>query len=489
MILRRIMPFNKSKQPIAKYHRNKLSLLDNFKKIKTRDMFWKIFLAICCFTPVAILAQGTIKIASGTNFKVNGGAIITLDNMHLENDGDLSLTAGDGTFGFTGNLNTNISGSSMPLFDVMKIAKQVGSELTLLRNISVMSFIEFNSGLFNLNTNNILLHPTAYLAGESETSRITGTNGGFIEITSNLNAPVSQNPGNLGAIITSSQNPGSTIIRRGHMAQPVGNQNSINRYFDIIPTNNASLNFTLRFHYFDAELNGRDENTILLWKSPDNVNWEEIGFDTRNTTSNYVEKTGIADFSRWTLQLPSGALPVVFTLINARCENGKIIISWKTAQEFNSRRFDIERSTNGQDWIIIGTVPAAGNSTIERNYLFVDANPLAGGALYRIAEYDVNSRVMYTTVIRSSCEGKEDIDIWPNRVQDLAWLNINISIQTSAILRLFDAKGSLVFAKRMDLMPGAKQFSVPMIMLARGIYELKVEYGIGKTKTFKLVKH
>src|SRR5687767_2295181 len=95
----------------------------------------------------------------------------------------------------------------------MEIAKQVGSELKLQRNISVVSFIEFNSGLFNLNNNNILLQPTAYLAGESETSRVTGTNGGFIEITSNLNAPVFQNPGNLGAIITSSQYPGSKIGR------------------------------------------------------------------------------------------------------------------------------------------------------------------------------------------------------------------------------------------------------------------------------------
>ena len=450
-------------------------------------MIRKILLATCCFAPVAILAQGSFKISSGTTLKLSGGAVIILDNMHLENDGDLSLAAGDGTFWFTGNLNTNISGTSLPLFDMMEIAKEGGAELTLQRNISVVSIIEFNSGLFNLNNNNILLQPTAYLMGESETSRITGTNGGFIEITSNLNAPASQNPGNLGAIITSLQNMGSTIIRRGHMAQLVGNQNAINRYFDIIPTSNSSLNATLRFHYFDAELNGRDENTVFLWKSPDNVNWFEIGFDSRNTTSNYVEKMGIADFSRWTLQSPSGALPVVFTLLNARCENGKIIISWKTAQEFNSSRFDIERSINGRDWTVIGTVPASGNSTTERSYLFIDTNP--GASMYRIAEYDINSRVMYTTIIRSSCEGKDFINIWPNPVQDLAWLNINISVPSSAIVKLYDAKGSLVLVKRTVLMPGANQFPVPMKMLARGMFELKVEYGTGKMKTFKMVKY
>jgi type IX secretion system substrate protein len=450
-------------------------------------MFRKILLVTCCIAPVTLLAQGSFKISSATTLKLTGGAIITLDNMHLENDGDLSLTAGDGTFWFTGNLNTDISGSSLPLFDIMEIAKSGGAELSLQRSISVVSVIGFNSGLFNLNNNNILLQPTAYLTGESETSRITGINGGFIEITNNLNAPVSQNPGNLGAMITSLQNLGSTIIRRGHMAQVVGNQNATNRYFDIIPTSNSSLNAVLRFHYFDAELNGGDENNLVLWKSADNVNWNEIGFDTRNTTTNYVEKTGIADFSRWSLQSPSGALPVIFTLLNARCENGKIIISWKTAQEFNSSRFGIERSINGRDWTVIGTVAASGNSTIESNYQFMDANP--GAFMYRIAEYDINGRVMYTTIIRSSCEGKDVINIWPNPVQDLAWLNINISVASSAIVRLYDAKGSLVLVKRTVLMPGANQFPVPMKKLAQGMYELKVEYGTGKMKTFKLVKY
>lgn len=140
---------------------------------------------------------------------------------------------------------------------------------------------------------------------ESETSRITGDNGGVVTITQTLNAPSLVNPGNLGAIITSAQNFGSTVIRRGHQAQPVINQFSVKRYFDINPANNSSLNATLRFGYFDAEMNGLDENSVVLWKSPDNINWNEAGVDSRSTTTNYIEKTGITDFSRWTLTTPA----------------------------------------------------------------------------------------------------------------------------------------------------------------------------------------
>jgi hypothetical protein len=60
--------------------------------------------------------------------------------------------------------------------------------------------------LLDLNNNNILLDPGANLAGESENTRIIGANGGFVEITQNLNAPLAANPGNLGTAVTSTAN-------------------------------------------------------------------------------------------------------------------------------------------------------------------------------------------------------------------------------------------------------------------------------------------
>lgn len=452
-------------------------------------MLRRIFIIAYCLAPFSIMAQGTIKISPGATLKLTDGVVVTLDNMHLENNGTLTLGAGDGIFRFTGNATTNILGSSLPLFDAMEIAKTGGADLQLQRNISVVSAINFISGLFDLNNNNILLQSTALLNGESESSRITGLNGGFVEITKNLNAPVSENPGNMGAVVNSAQNLGSTLIRRGHVAQNVGGQIAINRYFDITPVNNSGLNANLRFQYFDAEMNGNDENSVVLWKSPDNTTWSEIGFDSRNTAGNYVEKTGIAGFSRWTLQQPSGALPVIFTFINARCENGKIIITWKTAQEINSSRFDIERSVNGRDWTVLGTVQSSGNSSIEKSYVFVDANPFSSSGMYRIAEYDLNGRVMYTTVIYSSCGDNDNINVWPNPVQDMAWLNINMAAPSAAIVKLYDARGSLILSRKTALLPGSNQVVVPMQMLSQGIYELRVEYGMGKVRTFKLVKH
>lgn len=235
-------------------------------------MFRNILFTLFFFAPAVVMGQSTFKVSAGATLKLTGGVVITLENMHLDNDGDITLAAGNGSFRFSGNTTTNILGGNMPLFDDVQIAKSGAAQLTLQRNISTVSGISFSSGLLNLNNNNIFLQPAALLNGESETSRITGTNGGYVEISRTLNAPAFENPGNLGAVFSSSQNFGSTIVRRGHIAQTIPPGNSVNRYFDIMPTNNAALNATLRFLYLDAELNGANENFSLLWKSTDNIN-------------------------------------------------------------------------------------------------------------------------------------------------------------------------------------------------------------------------
>ncbi|HEY0066050.1 MAG TPA: hypothetical protein VGB46_01765, partial [Flavisolibacter sp.] len=167
------------------------------------------------------------------------------------------------------------------------------------------------------------------------------------------------------------------------------NGRSILRYYDVSPANNSSLNATLRFLYFDAELNGLDEAALGLWRSTTNVNWTYIGFDSRDASSNYVEKAGIASFSRWTLSTPAGALPLNFTTVNAACLNGTVRVSWSTSAEQLVSRFDIERTTGANDWTVAGSVAAAGAGN--NSYTFNDPAP-PQNAVYRVVDYDIDGR-------------------------------------------------------------------------------------------------
>lgn len=263
----------------------------------------KILLSLLCFTLAAANALSQLR-NNNTNIVMTTGSYLVLNDIGFVNNGVFTQSAG--VVRMTGVANSTITGTIKPQFYTLEIAKTGIAETQLFINLDIAKEVSFISGLLNLNNRNIFLLGTAVIKGETETRRIIGANGGYVEVNAALNAPANANPGNLGAFITSTKNFGNTIIRRGHQSQVVGggNSNSLLRYYDVIPTNNIDLNAALRFQYLDAELNGIDEGNAILFKKVNNVVWTNQGFTTRSTTANYVLKTAIADFFRWTVSAP-----------------------------------------------------------------------------------------------------------------------------------------------------------------------------------------
>ncbi|QEC44587.1 T9SS type A sorting domain-containing protein [Pseudobacter ginsenosidimutans] len=448
-----------------------------------------LLISIVCLT--VSFTQAQLKVQSGATISCTGGAVITLNNTDLDNDGAISLAAGQGTIIFNGNSNNSISGISVPLFDKLQIAKTGNAKLILQQGIEIGSAINFISGIIDLNAQHILLQPDALLDGESETSYLTGTNGGYVQITSVLNAPSSANPGNLGAVISSAANLGNTVISRGHVSQTnaSGAGNSILRYYDITPANNVSLNATLQLNYFDAELNGLDENSLVLWKSTDNINWSSQGNDTRNTTNNYVSKTGLNDFSRWTLSSPGNPLPLKWVSFNTRCINGGTRITWKTQEEQNTASFVVRRSTDGFSWTAIGTISAAGNSQAISSYSYTDPQSPSATSYYQIMQRDLDGSQSYSPVLISRCGQPESIKVYPNPVQTNCWVSIQSETAGAATLRLYDSRGALMYGKTVAVQTGNNQFALLLNGLPTGNYVLVITWSDGKVKVVKIEKN
>jgi hypothetical protein len=449
------------------------------------------FVLVLFFLPAAF-AQAQLTIQNGATLSTGGNAVITLQDIDLINNGGINQQAGDGRFVFTGTGNNTLSGNGSFVFDRLEIAKISPAKLSLSQNIDIAGGIDFTSGLIDLNGQVISLQPTALLNGENQDSRTTTNNGGYVEITSTLNAPVAVNPGNLGAVISSSQNLGNTIVRRGNTPQtnvgPAGR--SIFRYYDIIPANDAALNATLRINYTDADLNGLDETTLVLWKSTDTVNWTNEGFSTRDATADYVEQTGIADFSRWTLSSISNPLPLLFTSFTAKCMDGYALIDWTTAQEENTSRFDVQKSVDGTQWQTISSVGAAGNSSIEKDYYYKDLSSSAGNSFYRIAEYDLNGSETFTAVVSVDCNIDNNIvNFSPNPVKDLLWLSFNVLSPTAVKTAIYDSKGALVRQQINSAGAGENRFSINVNGLAPGVYFLEMRWtGGNKVQVMRVLK-
>jgi len=413
---------------------------------------------------------------------MNPGTRLVLDNLSLQNNGMFHQIAG--TVLFTGKTNTFISGSSAPVFYNLQLDKPSAS-LQLQTGIRVNNQLQFTNGLLHLNGNNIVLVPTALLTGENETSYIAAVSGGYVEITKTLNAPSAENPGNLGLVISSPQNLGPVTIRRGQSLLGIAAGNgSILRYFDVSPSNNTGLNATLRFQYLDAELNGLNENDLTTWTSNNNAGWTSLGEASRNTAGNYVEQTGINSFSRFTLALPSAK----WSSFNTECTGSEVRIRWKSEVD-QTASFTVRRSTDSRNWTIIGTVPASGKRTASPDYYFVDSQAPSGTVYYQVQQNNPDDRPRLSPVLQNNCGRQEELNVFPNPVQQNCWVQVRSENTTAIVLRIYDHKGALVQQKREIIQKGNNQFELSMMHLAAGTYALIISWTDGKTKMKRLEKY
>ncbi|RYG29015.1 MAG: hypothetical protein EOO01_38860, partial [Chitinophagaceae bacterium] len=187
---------------------------------------------------ICLHASAQVYIAPSTHFVVVGNAQVTMQDVGLLSEG--VVHAGNGTFRFSGTSDVNIGGSAPMLLNDFHLNKTSSAIVSILQNLSVSNRVIFEGGLLNLGVRNLDLGTTGSLVNESEVSRIYSNESGEVVARRTLNAPQQENPGALGAFITSSEDMGEVIIKRGHLSQTNGNGqgNSILRYYEIVPANN-----------------------------------------------------------------------------------------------------------------------------------------------------------------------------------------------------------------------------------------------------------
>ncbi len=419
------------------------------------------------------IAQGSLKVGSGTHMVVNGEPNIVVQEMSWVNDG--TFTADSSTVRFTGTGVDSIAGASISSFYAVVIDKTTDS-LLMKQDMAVEDTLYFLTGYLNLNGQEVTLGTAqGGLSGESETSRTVGPNGGEVVKVLVLNAPSGENPGNLGAILTTPDNLGTTTIRRGHTAQSLPGGNSINRYYEIDPQNNSGLNASLRLSYFDAELNGISETDLELFRSDNSGStWNASGFATRDAVANYIQQSGLDQMGRWTASTLS-AFPVEWLGFDAWPKAGQVQTQWLTATEINNDYFVVERSQDGEAFEPFATVPAVGNSQTVQVYDALDPNPYQGFSYYRVKQVDLDGSHSYTQQVEVFFESEFQMSLYPNPAENQAWLALDWEGRGTVHIEFLDARGRVVQTQDQMLVPGPNQLPLDVSQLTEGSYAIKVQ--------------
>lgn len=252
-------------------------------------------------------AHAQLYIGEGALLQAGTAAvsILSIHSGDFINDGAFNAGSSEVYFISTAGENPSISGSSPTAFDNLYV--NTGAQDLILEQDIDANIVGFISGRFDLNGNDVML--SGNIIDENDSRHFIGSNGGSIIHQTSLNAPGGENPGNLGATISSAANLGEVTIRRTHVSAVNDGGESIARRYTIAPANNSGLNATLRFSYLSHELNDLEENELELWENSGS-GWSLEGASSRDASANWVELSGINSFAEWTAATP-GFTPVI----------------------------------------------------------------------------------------------------------------------------------------------------------------------------------
>ncbi len=185
----------------------------------------------------------------------------------------------------------------------------------------------------------------------------------------------------------------------------------------------------------------------------------------------------------------NGTLPVELINFSANTFNGTSQLKWATASEINNSHFNVERSVDGMNFEMIGTVIGNGNSQQIIEYAYSDNHlPRQSAVLfYRLNQFDFDGKNEYSNVIKvENLKELDGIKVFPNPTTGELLLNINQLETEEFVLELSNLAGKVVITKTYSELTNLVQLDIAE--MEKGVYILKVSSDSFK-KYFRIVKN
>lgn len=170
---------------------------------------------------------------------------------------------------------------------------------------------------------------------------------------------------------------------------PSGIQKVSPFFWKVIPTQAQFLNVSVLAPILS--FSGVSNPLTLCWlkRASSGAAWTNIGGVING--SNLVSTVMFSSFSEFaigTTDSNSNPLPVELTSFYSRVKNNQVMLRWATATEHNSAGFELQRSSDNQNWQKVVFIQAAGNSNSVKEYSYKDANMKSGTYKYRLKMLD-----------------------------------------------------------------------------------------------------
>ncbi len=222
----------------------------------------------------------------------------------------------------------------------------------------------------------------------------------------------------------------------------------------------------------------------------DNFYVADKGADVTNTTAQFYSSTpanvsndGLGYSGSSYVKIGAVVLPVKFTGFNVAKKDKDALLTWQIENETSqSDSYEIERSTNGTDFVKVDEVAAKNNGSSTNTYTFTDANftrfRASGVVYYRIKQMDKDGRFTLTNIRTLRLDTKNiAVNVYPNPIKNIATVSFDLLSDADVKMTINDASGKQVQTIPLQLFKGVNTKKIDMSTLAAGSYTLSVNTG------------
>ena len=203
------------------------------------------------------------------------------------------------------------------------------------------------------------------------------------------------------------------------------------------------------------------DDVDIVW----NGSYWEISFDISGFSGFYIH-TGYGN-------------PLPLNLLNfGGYKDGSVNqLRWSTANEINSRGFEVQRSVDGIHYSAIGFVNSVGQNGTTNNYVYTDRAVVGDRQYYRLRQVDLDghSKLSNIVLIRGDKLNVLQVQgLYPNPATSQINLLLSSPIQEKMQLQLMDITGRTVVQRWISVETGSNNIPVNINMLSSGSYLVKL---------------
>ncbi len=228
---------------------------------------------------------------------------------------------------------------------------------------------------------------------------------------------------------------------------------------------------------FDSNLGSVGNNDIQQWASAPNAGLSfPCGTSSISLSFGITGREGGTDCGQIKTSgfSFSSILPVIFEdfkIVNLKNTN---LLSWQTHSETNHSHYEVERSSNAQNWFSISKVKADLSRSSSKTYEYLDIAPLLGRNYYRIKQVDLDGTISYSEIrsVHLNLE-KDKLIVFPNPSTDRL-IKIEYFSKSNIIdqVHIYNQVGQTIYSK--EVKANEIDESINLSTFSPGLYFLSI---------------